>query len=111
MDESLLLRLSPKKPQGATSPWKRCLGEETLSVTSQSLGMWGHFIAMPLSHLPLELSGHVQLARGRWAEPELAGGAYISLLAWEHLAIPRKQLESIAGERNVGVPQQPELIR
>lgn len=43
--------------------------------------------------------GHIPLGRDPGANPELTGE--LVCLAWEHLRVPQKELESLCGERDV----------
>jgi len=56
---------------------------------------------MPPGHLPLEIFQAHPTGRRPWGRPRTRSRDLISLLAWECLGILLKELDSVAGERNV----------
>jgi len=57
----------------------------------------GHLIRMPPGCLPLEVFWARPTGRRPWGKPRIHWRDYISHLAWERLAIPQEELESLAG--------------
>ena len=67
-----------------------------LRVKRSQMRWLGHLIRMPPGCLP----GEVFRARPR-GRPSTRWRDYVSRLAWEHLGIPREELDEVAGEREV----------
>jgi len=84
-----------------SSDIRRELGVEPLllRVERSQLRWFGYLIRMPPGRLPLEVFRTRPTGRRPWGRPRTRCRDYISLLAWEHLGIPQKELESVAGEK------------
>ena len=62
---------------------------------------FGHLIRMPPGRLPGEAFRACPTGRRPRGRPRTRWRDYVSRLAWEHLGIPREELDEVAGEREV----------
>lgn len=64
--------------------------------------MWfGDITRLPPGILSLDLYQAYPTGWRHWHSPRTGWRYYISQLAWEHQRIPKKALESVAGDREV----------
>nr|XP_049577496.1 glycine receptor subunit alpha-3 isoform X1 [Syngnathus scovelli] len=79
------------------------LGVESLLLhVERSQMRWlGHLIRMPPGRLPGEVFRACPAGRRPRGRPRTRWRDYVSQLAWEHLGIPRDELDEVAGEREV----------
>ncbi|KAF7657607.1 hypothetical protein LDENG_00024740 [Lucifuga dentata] len=72
-----------------------------LRIERSQLRWFGHLIRMPPGRLPREVfQAHPTGKRPR-GRPRTRWRDYISRLAWERLGVPQKELEGLAGDREV----------
>lgn len=63
---------------------------------------FGHLVRMPPGCLPLEVLGTIICEEAPEQTQSSLNG--LSHLAWERLKISQEELESVSGERDVGIP-------
>ena len=72
-----------------------------LRVERSQMRWFGHLVRMPPGRLPGEVFRARPTGRRPWGRPRTRWRDYVSQLAWEHLGIPREELDEVAGEREV----------